>query len=210
MKQKLKSAVSLPLLQSKTSQLIFGLSKPSVCLFILLLSTSLIDSKANLIHGSPRDTKDAFSQYSNKVILDWNLAAFDALEAPNYLNTLTASRLTAMVHIAQHDALNSITQVYEKYNTTANDAGAHPIVAASVAAHAVLLYHIPEKKAMLDLQLAKALDTIPNSHAKQKGIEIGMQAGNAILQARKNDGAFQNPVAAVAKPFRKQALDSNK
>jgi hypothetical protein len=51
---------------------------------------------------------------------------------------------------------------------------------------------------MLDSQLAKAIDTIINVNAKQKGIALGQQCGNAIIDLRKDDGAFQDPVGAIA------------
>jgi hypothetical protein len=47
------------------------------------------------------------------VILDWNATALNAMDAPNYQHVLSASRLYAMVHIAQYDALNSIKPVYK-------------------------------------------------------------------------------------------------
>jgi hypothetical protein len=44
----------------------------------------------------------------------------------------------AMVHIAMHDALNNIAPVCETYAHHTEDKKADPIVAVSVAAHAVL------------------------------------------------------------------------
>jgi hypothetical protein len=165
---------------------------------ILVVSASFTACKKNPIDAGPKNPVTIFPTLSNKVILDWNKTTFEALEAPNYLNTLTASRLLAMVHIAQYDALNSIIPVYEKYAGKTNDAGAHPVAATAVAAHTVLLHHFPEKKAMLDVQLAKSIDTIMNAGAKQKGIALGLESGSAIIELRNTDGAFQNPIAPIA------------
>ncbi len=169
-------------------------------LFLLMMMiassfTSCDKDKDDIISKKPINP---FPAISNKVILEWNVSAFEAMGGTAYQNTLVASRLNAMVHIAMHDALNSIVTVYAKYNSTTNNAEAHPVAAAAYAAHTVLVNQIPEKKAMLDEQLAKSTDTIANVAAKQKGIALGIQAGNAILDLRKNDGAFQNPVAPVA------------
>jgi hypothetical protein len=149
-------------------------------------------------HTSSKKPANPFPEIANKVILDWNVNAFDAMGGTSYQNTLVASRLNAMVHIAMHDALNSIVQVYEKYNNVTNDESAHPVAAAATAAYTVLVNQFPEKKTMLDERLAIALDSIVNNTAKQKGIALGTQAANAILELRKNDGAFQNPIAPVA------------
>jgi hypothetical protein len=197
MKQK-KSTMALLPQQQNTKKLKFQFLRQSFYLCILVLSTSFTACKKPPIDASPKNPVNVFPSFSNKVILDWNVTIFDALESPNYLNTLTASRLMAMVHIAQYDALNAIVPVYEKYSNIANDAGAHPVAAAAAAAHTVLLYHLPAKKAILDIQLAKAIDTIANAAAKQKGIALGLQSGNAINELRNTDGAFQNPIAPVA------------
>jgi PAP2 superfamily len=146
----------------------------------------------------------AFPAIPNTVILDWNATALNALEAPNYQHVLSASRLYAMVHIAQYDALNSIKRVYKKYCIVAGraedpaDAAAHPVAAAAFAAYTVLLHELPGKKALLDSQLAKSIDTIADQNAKQKGMALGLRCGNAIIDLRKDDGAAQDPIGAVA------------
>ena len=171
------------------------LLKPLIYLGIMLFSVSF-----TACEKSPMDPKsvNVFPAISNKVILDWNTTALNAMEAPNYQHVLVASRLYAMVHIAQYDALNSIKPVYKKYCNTTEDATAHPVAAAAFAAYTVLLHNLPGKKAMLDSQLAKAIDTIVDINAKQKGIALGLQCGNAIIDQRKDDGAFQDPVGLIA------------
>jgi len=194
MEQK-KTRTALCLQKKKTSNKWRQLFKPLAYLGIMLVGFSFTACEKN-----PVDSKsvNVFPAISNKVILDWNATALNAMDAPNYQHVLLASRLYAMVHIAQYDALNSIKQVYKKYCNTTGDASAHPVAAAAVAAYTVLLHHLPEKKAMLDSQLAKAIDTIVDLNAKQKGIALGTQCGNAIIDLRKDDGAFQNPVGAIA------------
>jgi hypothetical protein len=141
---------------------------------------------------------EPFPEISNQVILDWNTTAMNAMDAPNYQHVLSASRLYTMVHIAQYDALNSINPVYKKYCNTTGDVAAHPIAAAAFAAYTVLLHELPGKRTMLDSALAKAIDTILDLSSKQKGIALGLQCGNAIIDMRKDDGASQDPIGAVA------------
>ncbi|MFN7118113.1 MAG: hypothetical protein ACK4TA_15040 [Saprospiraceae bacterium] len=56
-----------------------------------------------------------FSKYSNQVILDWNVTAYDAMGGATYQHSLLASRINAMTHLAMHDALNAIAPVYQTY-----------------------------------------------------------------------------------------------
>jgi hypothetical protein len=190
MEQK-KTRTTLCLQKKKAVNKSLQLLKPLIYLGIMLFSVSF-----TACEKSPMDPKSVniFPAISNKVILDWNTTALNAMEAPNYQHVLVASRLYAMVHIAQYDALNSIKPVYKKYCNTTEDATAHPVAAAAFAAYTVLLHNLPGKKVMLDSQLAKAIDTIVDINAKQKGIALGLQCGNAIIDQRKDDGAFQDPV----------------
>jgi PAP2 superfamily len=167
---------------------------------LVFLVITLVGFSFTACEKNPLDSKtaDVFPAISNTVILDWNATTLNALEAPNYQHVLAASRLLAMVHIAQYDVVNSIKPVYKKYCNNTVDAAAHPVAAAAVAAYTVLFYHLPAKKAMLDSQLAKAIDTIVDLNAKQKGITLGQQCGNAIIDLRKDDGASQDPVGTIA------------
>ena len=194
MEQK-KTRTTLCLQKKKAADKSLQLLKQLIYLGIMLVNFSFTACEKNPVDSKPANV---FPAISNKVILDWNATALNAMEAPNYQHVLLASRLYAMVHIAQFDALNSIKPVYKKYCNTTSDADAHPVAAAAVAAYTVLLHDLPAKKAMLDSQLAKSIDTIANLNAKQKGIALGMQCGNSIIDLRKNDGAFQDPVGAIA------------
>jgi len=194
MEQKNTKAAFL-LRQKKTAGQWLQLLKQLSCLGMVMVCASFTACDKNPEHPKPADV---FPSIPNKVILDWNTTAMTAMDAPNYQHVLLASRLYAMVHIAQYDALNSIKPVYKKYCNNTADAGAHPVAAAAVAAYTVLLHQLPEKKAMLDSQLAKAIDTIVNLNAKQKGIALGQQCGNAVINLRNDDGAFQDPVGSIA------------
>ena len=77
------------------------------CLVMMLVGFSFTTRENNRA-DSQRD--NVFPAYSNNVILVWNATVLNALEAPNYQHVLSASRLLAMVHIAQYDALNTSFQ----------------------------------------------------------------------------------------------------
>lgn len=135
--------------------------------------------------------------YSNKAILDWNETAFEAMGGATYQHSLLASRVNAMVHIAMHDALNAANPMYEQYAYKKKSPSADPMTAAAHAAHTVLVASFPPKKAMLDSVLAASTAGLMNGPSKQKGIEVGVEAGNAILALRAGDGADADPIATV-------------
>ena len=111
MEQKNTTAASL-LQKKKTANKWSPLLKPLTYLGIMLAGFSFTACEKNPVDSKPANV---FPAISNKVILDWNATALNAMEAPNYQHVLLASRLYAMVHIAQYDALNSIKPVYKKY-----------------------------------------------------------------------------------------------
>lgn len=144
-----------------------------------------------------RDENSQVKNLPNTVILEWNENAFYAFGGTAYLHSLMAARINAMTHLAMHDAINAVEPVYETYALTERDAAADPVAAAASAAHTVLVNEIPAKKNFLDSALQKTLMTIPDGIAKQKGIELGKKAGQAIIANRSNDGSASDPIAQV-------------
>jgi hypothetical protein len=134
---------------------------------------------------------------SNKPVLDWGEAAYNAMGATSYQHSLLASRVFAMVHIAMHDAINAIEPKYEQYAYKQAAPGADVETAVAYAAYTVLTSSFPEKKAMLDSMLAVSMPDIEDGEAKAKGVEVGIAAGNAILTNRAGDGADLNPVVKI-------------
>jgi hypothetical protein len=56
---------------------------------------------------------------------------------------------------------------------------------------------LPHQKAMLDTRLTQSLADIKEGEGKTKGIELGKKAAQAILDLRKDDGAFADPIGKV-------------
>jgi hypothetical protein len=156
-------------------------------LMITVLTTSC---NKNIIDGRPPAS-------SNKVILEWNEAAFEAMGGVSYQHSLLAARVNAMVHLAMHDALNAIKPTYEQYAYKKTVGSADAVTAAAKAAHTVLTASFPGKKSMLDSMLSKSLANVPEGTAKYKGIEVGTEAGNAMLAARAGDGGDADPIALI-------------
>lgn len=134
---------------------------------------------------------------SGQIVLKWNEIAYEAFGGTSYQHSLMASRINAMVQIAMHDAVNAVRPRYEKYAFNGSDPLADPVVAAASAAYHVLLSETPTKKAMLDSALSATLASVEESDAKIRGMQLGQQAANAILQDRMEDGSAGEVVGEI-------------
>jgi hypothetical protein len=154
------------------------------------------------LHGAScskeQNDRSSVENLPNDVILEWNEVAYLAFGGTTYQHSLMASRINAMTHLAMHDAINAIYPVYSTYIFKGKDADANIIAAAVSAAHTVLVHEIPDKKQFLDSTLQQTLSTIINDESKNRGILLGKEAGQAIINARSNDGSAGNPIGPVA------------
>lgn len=170
---------------------------------LVLVFTALFYSACSESDGIANGTfpakKNPFGNYSNAVVLQWNAIAYETMNGPSY-DPMIASRIFAMVHIAMHDALNSIAPVYETYSLQKQDKNADPVAALSAAAYTVLVKSFPDKKEQLDAKLAQVIKDVKSTDAKERGLALGQLAGEAIVALRNDDGAFQNPIAEVNNP----------
>ncbi len=161
---------------------------------LILIAFSLLSAWQIACKDNPAEPGNDLEQYSNQIILDWNLAAYEAMGGASYQHSLLAARINAMTHIAMHDALNAVAPRYQTYAFHQKNSDADPIAAAASAGYEVLVNQLPAAKPLLDSCLAASLATVPEGSAKTQGIELGKQAAAAILALRKNDGAFENPI----------------
>ena len=69
------------------------------------------------------------------VIAVWNERAHDIAFAEDSFLTFKGQRALAMMHLAMHDALNSIVPVYERYAYTGPPPIAHPVAAVAQGAY---------------------------------------------------------------------------
>lgn len=167
----------------------------SVCLLGMSSFSSCNDSNEP---SKPIENGEVdLSAYSNKVILDWNLTTMEALLGPAYPLPPVNTRVNSMVHLAMHDALNSVYSLYDTYVFNEGVPGADPIAAAASAAYEVLVVNFPDHKEMLDQKLSVSLAEVKNEEAKIAGIELGKKAAMAILELRENDEALQDPLGPV-------------
>jgi len=131
------------------------------------------------------------------VVTNWNVVL--EIVAPRFGGAQQQSRVQAMVQIAVHDALNAIEPRYERYTGLAlADSHASPDAAVAAAARRTLLELLAPlpssalKQAAIDTIEAAYLATVgagPHDADTQAGIDVGIEAANAILTLRATDGS---------------------
>ncbi len=131
-------------------------------------------------------------------VLDWSIAGFEAA-AMGGQNPVVTSRTMAMVHLAVHDALNTIRRrnepyLYEGERQPSADAGAAIAAAArDVLVGVIPAWGKPEQRAkalaIVEDAFTAAIAKVPDGPSKKQGITVGRAAAAAMLAARKTDGS---------------------
>jgi membrane-associated phospholipid phosphatase len=122
------------------------------------------------------------------VLVAWNERVLLVAEAEDKFLTLKGVRAVAMMHLAMHDAINSIHRHYAAYAFEGDGGGADPVAAAAQAAYEIAVSEYPNKKASWDKELRGWLDAGAGGRSKQKAIELGKKSAAAILERRAGDG----------------------
>jgi hypothetical protein len=128
----------------------------------------------------------------DRAVTDWNALAHQVIVADEgYQNPMAASRSLAMMHLAMHDAVNTVEPRYASFAKAAPAAaqGADATVAAIVAAHDVLLALYPKQQPLLDAQLQVALRDAGIGNAVTQGRRVGAAAAAAVVAQRAADGS---------------------
>ncbi len=120
--------------------------------------------------------------------ISWNAKLMEIAESEDGFLTLKGLRTAAMMHIAIHDALSSISGRYATYAYKKRAPDADPVAAAVEAAFAVASDQYPAQGQALKALRTKWLMTVPEGTAKSDGIVLGNEAAKAILSKRMNDG----------------------
>jgi hypothetical protein len=141
------------------------------------------------------------SRFDAALIVGWNELAHDIAFAEDQFRTFKGQRALAMMHLAMHDALNSIRPVYERYAYAGPRVIAHPVTAAAYAAHDVLMSQYPQQQPKLAAELSTWIGELPDGPITSRGRRVGQAAAAAILAKRANDGwDFSGTYEFVAGP----------
>lgn len=144
-------------------------------------------------------------------VVDWNRTAARAALAGCLApvnDPLHESRMYTMVHVAVHDALNSIRRYAEPYvyeQRTNGKASPEAAVAAASRTVMVEIFRNQHPKALASCSkpalevvrkaYAKALREIPNGPLERAGLRIGRAAAAAVINDRDDDGSADGPYA---------------
>jgi hypothetical protein len=143
---------------------------------------------ALLALGAVGATRGFATAGSPGVVVEWNQKAYDIGFAEDQFLTFKGARAHAMLHLAQHDALNAIHRIFQPYAFSETEPGADPVAAAAQAARDVLASQYPGAQGNIDALLASQLAQIPDGAAKTAGIALGRRSAAAVLAAREGDG----------------------
>lgn len=149
-----------------------------------LLAATLIVLSSFVHAAPPRETRCSVG-----VVAAWNERVLAIAEAEDHFLTLKGVRTAAMMHIAMHDAINSIHRHYSTYAYKSHPRpDADPVTAAAQAAHTVALAQYPDQRAALDEELQRWIEPAPRNRAKRQALKIGTLVADAILARREGDG----------------------
>lgn len=128
------------------------------------------------------------------IVTDWSVTALQVIKtADGYQNPLTASRSLAMLHLAMHDAVNTVRPRFERYaaKAVAINPAADAAVAASAAAAQVLaaLYPQPAAVALSQAAHERVLLEAGGGPGIDSAAQVGRAAAEAVLAQRSQDGS---------------------
>jgi VCPO second helical-bundle domain len=149
---------------------------------VTVLTVALTSSVAASSRGASSGA--VVRDWTGDVIRDWN----DTARSQQFGNPLRLARILAIMHAAQHDAVNGAQPRYDTYASTLHDPGADAEAAAAAAAHEVLLAFFPASQAALDDRLVGSLAAVPDGDAEDAGVALGRAVGDFVLAARADDG----------------------
>jgi hypothetical protein len=127
-------------------------------------------------------------------VITWNTHAQTAIYEVARQSPTATSRSFAMVQGAVYDAVNAIAGTpYEPYLIAprARPSDSTP-AAVAAAAYRVLLSLFPGQAESLRARYDESLAAIPDGPSKLRGIAVGEAAAAAMIDARRDDGAFAN------------------
>jgi hypothetical protein len=148
------------------------------------VSTACVGLVLATIAGHAAIAAPQHSRRSGEVIRTWDEIA----GAQAFGNPVRFSRILAIMHTAQHDAVNGAESRYETYTSPHVDRKADAEAAAAAAAHRVLVFFFPANQTALDADLSASLAKVPDGPAERAGVALGQAVGQCLLDVRADDG----------------------
>ncbi len=132
----------------------------------------------------------------------WNRIATETTGRVMPLDPLTESRILAIVHLAMHDAVNTVGPRFATYAPLQKEGrGGSADAAVAAAAHATLRELLPEHAAAFETEFETRTRLVTDASSRNLGIAAGRRAAALLLSMRKDDGAANaSPWAAGKLP----------
>lgn len=164
-----------------------------------------------VVASDPRGYKIQIDQPTRfgDVAQDWNAAILNVVRefrtitsdpVPGTVITSPPPRVArnlAMIHSAMFDAMNAVEGTFESYmQSIPSNANASSIAAGVTAAYRVASSIYPAAKEMetWDATLQETMAVVAAGSAKEAGVTLGTQVGNAMIELRRNDGSSSTVV----------------
>jgi membrane-associated phospholipid phosphatase len=148
--------------------------------FLVLLGSFLLAGISTTT--ASESTQDA------QLVVSWNETLLRTAEAEDGFLTLKGVRAATMMHIAMHDALESIQNRFATYAYFESTPDADPVAAVSQAAFAVAVDQYPDQRDAFVELLGRSFAPDSTSPLQQAGTRLGNAAATAILKKRAGDG----------------------
>ena len=121
-------------------------------------------------------------------VTEWNVIIEQTAKASSAKPGITLSgRNVSLMHLAMHDALNSISQRYESYAVHRSSPAANPRTAVIAAGYGVAVRLYPDQASSLDNLYSKMLLAIPDEPGNKEGLLLGDEVAAKIVALRADD-----------------------
>jgi hypothetical protein len=121
-------------------------------------------------------------------VTDWNVIIEQTAKASSVKpGVLLSGRNVSLMHLAMHDALNSISRRHDSYGVHRSSPDANPRAAVMAAGHGVAVRLYPDQASSLDNLYSKMLLTIPDEPGKNEGLVLGDEIAAKIVALRADD-----------------------
>jgi hypothetical protein len=133
-------------------------------------------------------------------VTDWSVIIEQTATASSAKpGVILSGRNVSLMHLAMHDALNSISQRYDSYGVHRSSPDANPRAAVMAAGHGVAVRLYPDQASSLDKLYSKMLLTIPDEHGRNEGLALGDEVAAKIVALRADD--HFDYATATGEPF---------
>jgi hypothetical protein len=121
-------------------------------------------------------------------VTDWNVIIEQTAKASSVKpGVIFSGRNVSLMHLAMHDALNSISRRYDSHGVHRSSPDANPRAAVMAAGHGVAVRLYPDQASSLDNLYSKMLLTIPDGPGKNEGLVLGDEVAAKIVALRADD-----------------------